>query len=345
LYTLALIQPVQEGTRRSYAIPPELLVLLPPVPPRDERLRLGDDGEPESIVVGDARFAERWLLMILALAQDDQLEVIPTGGLNKASLVRLARYRDKKADLTGVYREEHWPFVQFLRRVAQGAGLLRTGADAKLRPTREALEWMRQPAVERARRLLDGWVASEWDELTSFLGLKVERSYSRDLPGAKRALLRLLGQVPPGQWVALDALVAEIKRVAPDFARPDGRYDTWKLTSYTRQPLDGFEHWDAVEGQQILAIISRTLRWLGLTDLGAQGEEWVSLRVNPLGAALLGSGPAPEEAPIEPLVVQPNFEVVTPAYASPYARFQRSAGSPNGPMITTPRASRPRSTG
>lgn len=107
LYTLALIQPVQEGTRRTYAIPPELLALLPPVPPHDEQLHLGDDGEPERAVAGDARFTERWLLMILALAQDDQLEVIPTGGLNKASLVRLAKYRDKKADLTGVYREEH----------------------------------------------------------------------------------------------------------------------------------------------------------------------------------------------------------------------------------------------
>lgn len=176
--------------------------------------------------------------------------------------------------------------------------------------------------MERARQLLDGWVASEWDELISFLGIKIERSYSRDLPGAKRALLQLLGQAPPGQWIALDAIVAQIKRVAPDFARPDGRYDAWKLTSYTRQPLDGFEHWDAVEGQQISSIAGGSLRWLGLTDLGVRGEESVSFRVNPLGAALLGSGPASEDAPVEPLVVQPNFEVVTPAYASPYARFQ-----------------------
>jgi hypothetical protein len=53
-----------------------------------------------------------------------------------------------------------------------------------------------------------------------------------------------------------------------------------------------------------------------------QGEDPVSFRVNPLCAALLGSAAAPEEPAVEPLVVQPNFEVVAPAYASPYARFQ-----------------------
>ncbi|HEX9441682.1 MAG TPA: helicase-associated domain-containing protein, partial [Roseiflexaceae bacterium] len=38
--------------------------------------------------------------------------------------------------------------------------------------------------------------------------------------------------------------------------------------------------------------------------------------------ALIAGGPPPAMPPPEPLVVQPNFEVVAPAYASPYARFQ-----------------------
>jgi hypothetical protein len=181
---------------------------------------------------------------------------------------------------------------------------------------------MHQPPIERARRLLAGWVASTWDELASFLGMKIQRGYSRDLPGTKRAILQLLGQVPLGQWVALGDFAAAVKQVEPDFARPDGRYDTWGLLNYARQPFDGFERWDEVEGQQLQVIASGTLRWLGLTDLGPQGERAVSFRVNPLGAALLGSGPAPAEPPEEPLVVQPNFEVVAPALASPYARFQ-----------------------
>ncbi|MFL5803121.1 MAG: helicase-associated domain-containing protein [Roseiflexaceae bacterium] len=322
LYTLALLLPNQHGPNRSYAIPPDLLALLPPTPAPDSTLHLADAGPPESDVAADLRLAERFLLALLALAQDGLLEVIPTGGLNKASLVRVAQWRDPKDKFQGASREEHWPFVSFLRRVAEGAGLLRVGADSLLRVTQAALDWMQQPPNERARRLLDGWAASSWDELVSFLGMKVQGGYSRDLPGAKHAILRLLGQAPPGQWIALDDFVAEIRRVEPDFARPDGRYDTWGLISYARQPLDGFEHWDAVEGQQLRMIAGSTLRWLGLTDLGMQGDKAVSFQLNPLGAALLAGAPAPAEPPAEPLVVQPNFEVVAPAFASLYARFQ-----------------------
>jgi hypothetical protein len=320
LYTLALLLRLQDG--HGYAIPPDLLALLPPAPERTDTLRLDPTDAPERVTTADPRLAERLLLILMALGQDGLLEVIPTGGLNKASLARIAKWRDPKDKFEGAWREEHWPYVSFLRRIAEGAGLLRAGADARLRPTNAALHWMRQPPVERARRLLEGWVASTWDELVSFLGMKVQRGYSRDLPGAKRAIIRLLGQVAPNQWVALDDFAAAVKVVEPDFARPDGRYDTWGLLSYSRQPLDGFERWDEVEGQQLRVIASGTFRWLGLTDLGTQGEDAVSFRINQLGAALLGGEHAPNAPPEEPLVVQPNFEVVAPAFASPYARFQ-----------------------
>ena len=69
-------------------------------------------------------------------------------------------------------------------------------------------------------------------------------------------------------------------------------------------------------------IAGGTLRWLGLTDVGGTSEHTVSFRLNPLGAALIGGAEPPPEPPVEPLVVQPNFEVVAQVYATPYARFQ-----------------------
>ncbi len=320
LYTLALLLRLQDG--RGYIIPADLLALLPPVPERTNTLRLAPAEAPERITTADLHLAERFLLILMALGQDGLLEVIPAGGLNKASLARIAKWRDPNDKFQGAWREEHWSYISFLRRVAEGAGLLRTGADARLRPTAAALDWMRQLPLDRARRLLEGWLTSTWDELVSFLGIKVQRGYSRDLPAAKRAIVRLLGQLPTGQWIALDDFATAVKAVEPDFARTDGRYDTWGLLSYSRQPLDGFERWDEVEGQQLRVIAGGTLRWLGLTDLGSLGEQPVSFRINPLGAALLCGERAPEELPEEPLVVQPNFEVVVPAFASPYARFQ-----------------------
>lgn len=322
LYTLALIQVAQEGARRLYAIPADLLDLLPPVPLRQRAIRLAPTADPTSSSGGEARLTERRLLELLTLAQDGLLELIPSGGLNKASLVRLARRHDPSADLKGVWREEHWPFVRFLRQVAEGAGLLRVDTELRLRPTRAMLEWLQLGATARARRLLDGWAESQWDELLAFDGIKAQRPYSRSLPLAKRATLGLLAQVPPGRWFALADFVAAVKAAEPDFARPDGRFDSWGLVGPARQPLDGFEHWDAVEGRQLVGVAIGSLRWLGLTDLGWQGEEATSFRISALGAALLGSGPPPEEPPPEPLVVQPSFEVLVPAYASPYARFQ-----------------------
>ncbi len=313
--------PASERTR-AYTIPADLLALLPPVPAREQALHLSPAAAPEHVSAGDCEFLERNLLILLSLGQDGLLEVIPTGGMNKASLARVAKQWNPNDKFQGAWREDHWPYMQFVRRVGEGAELLRVGADAKLRPTREALEWLQQSALERARSLLEGWVVSSWDELASFGRIKVQRTYFRNLPLAKRAILRLLGQAPAGAWVAYDQFVAAVKRVEPDFARPDGRYDTWGLLNYARQPINGFEHWDAVEGRQLLDIAGGTLRWMGLTDVGMSGEHAVSFRLNPLGAALLAGAAPPPEPPIEPLVVQPNFEVLAQVYATPYARFQ-----------------------
>jgi hypothetical protein len=329
LWALALLTAEPDDSRdpaskrgRSYTIPADLLALLPPVPVRETGLHLSPAAAPEEVIAGDGEFLERNLLILLSLGQDGLLEVIPAGGMNKASLARIAKQWNPNDKFQGAWREDHWPYMQFVRRVGEGAGLLRVGADTKLRPTREALEWLRQSAFERTRSLLEGWVVSSWDELASFGRIKVQRAFFRDLPLAKRAILRLLGQVQAGEWIAYDEFVAAVKRVEPDFARPDGRYDMWGLLNYARQPINGFEHWDEVEGRQLLDIAGGTLRWLGLTDVGTQGEHAVSFRLNPLGAALLAGAAPPPEPPIEPLVVQPNFEVVAQVYASPYARFQ-----------------------
>jgi len=321
LWTMALlITPFD--TDRTYVIPADLLPLLPPAPARVTTLQLSPAAPPPQIAAADPRFLEQNLLILLTLAQDGLLEVIPTGGLNKASLARIARQWDPKDKFQGAWREEHWPYMQFVRRIAEGAGLLRIAADSHLRPTQTALEWLKQAPIERARWLLEGWVASKWDELVSFHGIKIQRDYFRDLPGAKRAMLRLIGQAPPNQWVELADFVAQVKQVDPDFARPDGRYDTWGLLSYTRQPLNGFAHWEAVEGEQLKHVAGGTLRWLGLTDLGMADNQPISFRLNSLGAALLAGAAAPATPPIESLVVQPNFDVVAPPFASPYARFQ-----------------------
>jgi hypothetical protein len=322
LYLLGLIQLLQSGRERLYAIPPDLLLLLPPVPPRDTRLAAQPTEPPGETVDADVPQLEQHVLGLLVLAREGQLETVPGGGLTKASLLRLARAWAIPGKLAGVTREEQWPYARFVRTVVQAAGLTRAGADTTLRATPAALEWLRLPQLERLRRLLTGWVESEWDELEAFYRIRAQRPYSRDLPAARRGLMALIGQLPGGEWLDIAAFVAEVKRVEPDYARPHGDYFRWGLQGPNRLPLGGFANWERVEGAQIRSVLDCSLRWLGMVDVGVRDRQPVSFRLTPHGAALLLGEPAPATPPEEPLVVQPNFDVLAPAHASLYAHFQ-----------------------
>lgn len=322
LFLLGLLQPLQNGAHGSYVITPDVLPLLPSVAPAPAGIVVQPVAPPESPVLGSTREFERCLLSLLTLAQEGALDVTPGGGLNKASLVRLVREWQPAAKLQGATREEHLPFVHFLRIVAQSADLVRVGADAKLRPTRVALDWMRMPMLDRARVLLDGWVAAPYDELVRLAGMSFGRAYGRDLTRAKRALLRMLAPLPPNEWIAFDDFRAAVKASEPDYGRPRGQYDTWGVQNYARLSLDGFGHWDAVEGEQIRRVIGFSLYWLGLADYAVRDSEFDCFRVNTVGVALLHKEATLAEPPVELLVVQPNFEVLVPPYARLYDRFQ-----------------------
>jgi hypothetical protein len=322
LFLLGVLQEVEDGPRQSYAVPPDLLELLPVVQPREARLEVVPIAPPAEHLDGEVAVLERHLLGLLVMAHDGLLEMVPGGGLSKASLVRLARRWGHAADLNGVAREEQWPYAQFLRQVAQEAGLVSAGAGSLLRTARAALDWMRLGRLDRLRALFSAWVDSGWDELAALEGIRAQQPYTRDVPAARRALLALIAQVPAGAWVDLAGFVAAVKAAEPDYARPDGDYFRWGLQSRTKLPLSGFINWDLVEGAQIRGVVACSLRWLGLADAGLRGDAPASFRLTAYGEALLRGAAAPPEPPQEPLVVQPNFEVVVPAYAPLYAQFQ-----------------------
>lgn len=331
LYVFGLLLVEKSGLRRTYSIPSDVLALLPSVPPHDRTLHLMAIAEPSVTVTANVWELELNILMILALAQAGDLIMAPGRGMNKASMVRLAkRWSMSKDDLRGLTYEHHWRYVHFLRLVLQSAGLLRVTTDQELRPTAATGEWLQLPRQERLRRLLDGWITSDWDELKHFLGIEIKGfAFDRDLAATHRAILGILAHVPPGAWINWETLLDEVLRVEPDFARPEGNYDTWRLVNYRRQNLDGFVHWRDVEGNVLTSTIGGSLRWLGLTDYGGEqklGNEEesqpVAFRLTPLGAALLAVGPDPADPAYAPLVVQGNFEIVAPPHAAPFARFQ-----------------------
>ena len=115
--------------------------------------------------------AERTLLILIALGQDGLLEVIPTGGLNKASLARIAKWRDPKDEFEGAWREEHWPYISFCVVSPRALGCCASALTLQAAPNPRgagvaatAVRCARAPAARR----LGG--TSSWDELVGFRG-------------------------------------------------------------------------------------------------------------------------------------------------------------------------------
>jgi hypothetical protein len=150
-----------------------------------------------------------------------------------------------------------------------------------------------------------------------------ETPWRNDPVATRRALLALLARCPLDAWWSLASFVAEVKRIDPDFQRPDGDYTSWYIRNgTTKEYLSGFESWDLVEGTLIADLLTGPLRWLGIIAYGDDQAEAVC-RLTESGARFLGMvHDEPEHQPPPPIVVQPDFRVEIPPPASLYTRFQ-----------------------
>jgi len=323
LYTMGLLVRATDERGPLYRVLNEFRQALPPPPPRDRTLRVTPVAEPPHVDPGAPESVDRTLLALLELANEGSLQTLDDGALNKASLVRLAKRISPGNELTGLRRESGWPWGAVFRVVALEAGLLTRGSDGVLHLGREAVAWLKLPRPERLAALFRAWRrAASLDELALFAALSWRsQPFALRLPESRATLVELLASLPPGEWLPVDSIAAEIERVEPDFLRRDGRYDRWLVYDERGQLLAGRESWGRIEGIFVRATLWRTLHWLGLVDLGG-AEVLDTIRLTPLAAHVLQGAPAPVEPAPEPVSVQGTFEVICPPGASLYARFQ-----------------------
>jgi hypothetical protein len=318
LLYLCLLIAVPATKFTQFAIPADLQALLPiqgrAIPP------LQPTPAPAAEQLASPEELETWLVALLEVGLAGQLEMIPHGGLNKTSLQALAKRMGQ--DPKGISREDYWPYVRFLRHLALAANLLRIGTTPELQVTPQAIEWLKAPRPERMRLLLNSWLQSDWHEMIALYRYQFQYLFTYDLPAIRQTILDFLARCQPGVWYDLSAMVVQIKTFAPDFARPSGVYTRSGIKNGYGERLDGFEAWEKVEGLWITTILSTTLTWLGLVDAGGTEQAFQTFRLTDYGAHLLQNQPAPVEPAVAPLIVQPNFEIIVPAEASLYARFQ-----------------------
>jgi hypothetical protein len=126
-------------------------------------------------------------------------------------------------------------------------------------------------------------------------------------------------------WWSIDDFVSTIKRIDPDFQRPNGDYESWYIQDTQGNFLMGFGHWDEVEGALIRHLLTHILPILGIVDLGCTSavSQPTSFRFTPPGQFFLAGQPAPISTQRQTyLRADNNFRVRVPPSASLYDRFQ-----------------------
>ena len=154
---------------------------------------------------------------------------------------------------------------------------------AELLKAASVIDHLRQPNTERTRMILEAkraqalsqlfnsWAGSEnLNELWLIPELKCEGKWKNNSLTSRQALLKILREIPPGQWWDLRAFIADVHEHHPDFLRPSGDYDSWLIRNRSSgEFLRGFANWEKVEGQLIQVFITNWLHWLGAVDLAS----------------------------------------------------------------------------
>ncbi|MGB1252605.1 MAG: helicase-associated domain-containing protein [Candidatus Promineifilaceae bacterium] len=298
-----------DGLVEYYYIPEELFVKLDvPLAVKEESAEISPTEatedvapfrpiEPEDFAPG-ATYAVDDLTTLLALAQRGVVE------------------NDSIESILPYLINRHVARLTLLFKLAEELNMLRPNED-KLRPTRHAVTWLQESRENQLRALANAWQRSVWNALRQMPALICEGNNWQNDPIRVRLALR--NNIPSdGSWIRVADLIAAIKSDTPDFLRPDGNYDSWYIRdAESNEYLNGFESWDAVEGQLLAYVIHQPLAWLGLVDYSADAVRWTAR-----GVAWIEDRRLQVEEPDLPLTVQPDAQVIVPRQASRHQRFQ-----------------------
>jgi hypothetical protein len=150
----------------------------------------------------------------------------------------------------------------------QDIGLLRTGSfETDLTAVRDFLLADRMLSLQQ---LYTSWKNSIlWNDLSALTTLQAGGDeWPNDPLLPRETLLRWIKQLQMGEWYALSDLVRAIYEEDPAFQRPGGNFDTWYIHDAEGVPLDGINHWYAVEGALLRSLLKGPLRWFGIVQLG-----------------------------------------------------------------------------
>lgn len=306
-----------DGAYEAVFVPPEIRAHLPTPDERQPDVILEPAPAPATVyrsadlLVDDA-------CTLLSYVQNERPRLVSNHRWSKRHRQRLLRR----------LRSDDSDRLAFLGHLVHSIGWAVENETGHLRLQPEPVTaWLEATTFDQRHTLAETWRDdATWNDLFHVSSLQPEDTgaWRNDPVLARNAVFRHLKSCAPGTWYGLRDFALAIKRVDPDFQRPDGDYETWYIRdTKTEAYLSGFESWDAVEGRLIRYLITRPLSWLGIVDLGADkgGQRPSVFRLTEDGAAFLDLADPP--APAEPSAphLRSGFRVSMPA-ARRYERFQ-----------------------
>ena len=332
-----------QGNLEMVYVPGDLLSLLQisplrttpnPVPVQDPDTRANgievlSTPPPDRILSGDNRLQENIFSLLI------HLQTIPVRMGNNSQLMPEDRQRLLKCllpPLLPTFTPE--AELEFLLHLGQRAGLLLL-RHGRLKPDpNPARAWLQASPSHQLLQLQNTWRADPtWNDLWHVPGLAPQPTgWENSTLLARSKILDYLvsSGASPDTWLSLASFIETIKRIEPDFQRPDGNYESWYIQDAAGNYLMGFANWDRIDGALIRYLVTHMLLLLNVVELGcgAGRPESVSapdvFRLTEPGKIFLAGSQAPLPPDKPPLLlrVDSNFYAHVPARSSLYDRFQ-----------------------
>ena len=310
-------------------IPVDLLHLLPPVESSPLVFEIKPlEGLPPGVRKGTLSLVEDAFVVLSDLQRRN---VYPVKGryLPADALHRINERLVVPEPTIALNRERHTERLALLMHVLRALTLVKRTHEGLLKPViARTRKWLQLSHARRILSLQRAWADDlTWNDLWRIPTLRPEPTGWRNDPKrARAALVRWLQKVAPDEWFSIADFVKAIKRVDPDFQRPDGDYNSWYIRhTESGTLLRGWEKWDQVEGRLLRYFFMGPLFWLGAVDLGylaPNDKEPFAFRLTPYGARWLGHEvelpPQPERAP---LIIAADGVVNVPPGADDWERL------------------------
>ncbi len=208
---------------------------------------------------------------ILAYIQNYEVRVRPDGGWNSESRLAVG---PMLRDHDGVESETPTGRFGFLLSLIARMSWLRL-KDKELRLSPQVVaQWLQSPPTGQRIALFNAWRTDvRWNDLAHVQGIAFEmpHTWSNDPVRERTAILEMLVRwmaASTEPWQDVEAFVEFARKSNPDFARPDGRYDTWHIRDvHTNEYLNGFANWNRIEGALIRYMVNGPLRWMGIVNV------------------------------------------------------------------------------